>query len=441
MNSGDFFLLLYGNLWLYFLSLVISFFSFFVFYKRYFISIWDPILVSLVFSAFACATPIFLFMLGKISWFYFLVFLSTQLAFLVGLLVCKPLNPRVENSTIYKLEHEQLAFKIFFILVFFIHLILQLYIYKENGIPVFMFSKLEIYGAADILQFENRIVTILYPFLSFCAVYFLFTKKSFGFRIFTWIAIIWVIINGILSASRGFFLIIGESIFILLIFYDTLETKFTFIKFRMLERKMILWSIVFALLVIMVQFSDGSNPFYVLAYRLAASGDSYYMSLPNGVIDQMDHGHGLISIFSSPLKMFGLIKDSQMPESIGYQLVHYYTPGLDFTGPNSRHTLIGYLYLGLGGAIVFSFTLGFVASFVRNMLYYVCRKNKLTVLLYLGLLIFVSKFEMDYFTAQSYFINFLLFIIPLLVTAIFLAELLKFKPLAKPDNQKHLIET
>ncbi len=148
---------------MYAFSLALCSMVYFLFYRKYFISIWDPIFISLVFSTFASATPVFLYLIGEITTYYFLIFLSTQLAFLIGVVSCKPFKFDAKPS-VFKLEGENIAFKVFFLLIFFIHFGLQLVSYKLNGIPVLLASKLEADEGTGLPRLINRIVSCLNPF-------------------------------------------------------------------------------------------------------------------------------------------------------------------------------------------------------------------------------------------------------------------------------------
>jgi hypothetical protein len=134
------------------------------------------------------------------------------------------------------------------------------------------------------------------------------------------------------------------------------------------------------------------------------------MSFPNGVIENfISSQNWFINLFASPLSIMRLISAESVPEPLGFLLTEYYTKVNLFKGPNSRHNVFGYVYIGYYGAFVFSFILGYLTSFVRNKLYIIFSATPIGMVFYIGILMGVFELEGDFYLGLSNIIN----IIPL----------------------------
>lgn len=63
---------------------------------------------------------------------------------------------------------------------------------------------------------------------------------------------------------------------------------------------------------------------------------------------------------------FKIIPWSDAVLNIGYQAELLYHPDSALGGPNSRHNIVGYLYFGLYGSMIFSCIIGYFIGMLRN---------------------------------------------------------------------------
>ncbi len=99
-----------------------------------------------------------------------------------------------------------------------------------------------------------------------------------------------------------------------------------------------------------------------LAFRIVAFGDTSYLTLPNGVIDNLQKD-SIFTRFTAPVvgndnlsKMLGY---EVADYSVGRQALLHYAPGSEVGGgPTSHFDLFSYVYLGLVGGAFFVLLLG-----------------------------------------------------------------------------------
>lgn len=148
------------------------------------------------------------------------------------------------------------------------------------------------------------------------------------------------------------------------------------------------------------------NPFFFLLYRIFISGDSYFMTFPYGTIEHfVDRSGWFVNLFASPLSLLGIISTESVPYPLGFQIMEYHNKVQLFKGPNPRHNILGYVYIGYYGAIFFSFIIGFLCSFVRNKLYYLLPSGPLGLIIYGSLLSSAMMAEGDFYYFLAHLMN------------------------------------
>lgn len=401
MSSGEFVSLIFIEYLLYIFSLFIGFFTYFSVYKRYFISIFDPLTIAGVFSMFGFVGVIFLKFTGNISIYYFSMYLATQFAFFLGFMLVQPISlnkltgGNFKKISIYEI---QLAF-ICFVLTSLTYLSLQLLVFSK-GIPLFEESRLNVASADLSVKSFKRIISIIYPMVLLLAFYFMYMQRGWR-NIYARLIFIIIIVNAVLLGSKSALLSLISIFFVFALFslksggihpMEILKrnTKKIFTASLIVAAAVVLWS------------GDSNYAFYFIAYRLIISGDIYFMTYPNGVIENfVSNNHWFISLFSSPLSMLGLLDKDIMSVPLGYEVMRYHSGWEIFKGPNARHNVLGYVYIGFPGAILFSFIIGFATSYVRNKAILKVGSGPISLVFYGALFSTCLAFEADFFLAMA----------------------------------------
>lgn len=385
----------------YIFSLLIGLFVYFSVYKRYFISIFDPFTIAGVFSMFGFVIVIFLKFIGNISNYYFMVYLVTQFAFFFGFMLVPPvsINKLKSGNFKYVSNYEiQFAF-IFFVLFSLTYFVLQVLVFSK-GIPIFAESRLNVTSGDLSIKVIQRILAIIYPMVLMLAFYFMFFSKRWRKKYARMIFLI-VFVNAVLLGSKSALLSLVSIFFVFALFSLKSDGIHPMEILSRHTKKIFAASLIVAVAVVLLS-GDSNYAFYFIAYRLLLSGDIYFMTYPNGVIENfVSNNDWYISLFSSPLSMLGLVDKDIMSVPLGFDVMRYHAGWEIFKGPNPRHNVLGYVYIGFPGAILLSFIFGFVSSYVRNKAILKIGSGPISLALYGTLLSTCLAFETDFFLAMA----------------------------------------
>ena len=410
MKTFEYFVLVINNWFTYLISILIVFFVYYNFFKKYFISILDPFTNMLFFSAVAITVPVFLFMINEIPLNLFLSLFFTQLLFLIGLRVFSPI--KIENYNNIQVEkkndgQEVRFIKWLFIIIGTINIFMQLLSYKMFGIPLFAEkSRLAIYGeSGGVNNIIKRVLDVTYQSHIFLTIYFVnYSAKNFMFNFYTKLSVLLILVFSIFSGSKGTFLTFGLAFFVYALYSIRWGNTFLFYKIKKFVFKFGLIVFCIAILVILIS-EETDNPFLFLLYRIGQSGDVFYMAYPNAVIDKIPSTNWFVGLFASPLSMFGIIPRSSIPEPMGFFLMQYHDPSVEFKGPNARINIFSYVYLSIFYSPFFCFFIGMIVSFFRNKLFSLLPANIFGCILYFLFLNAALRLESDFHSALADFIN------------------------------------
>ncbi len=193
------------------------------------------------------------------------------------------------------------------------------------------------------------------------------------------------ILIGIMNTgAKSSFIIVVNVLFLYSIYNDKVSAK--------IKRYMTLFlffTIFMACLIAYINVGTIEGMFYLLIYRMIGNGDVFAYYLGDNFSGSLKLSDSLIeALLSSSMAFLRIISyDSFTP--IGQQLSQLINPYSFMTfAPNQRHNLIGYVYLGSVGAILFSFILGVFMSYIRNIMIYKCRRN--IILFMFGGVVYIS---------------------------------------------------
>jgi oligosaccharide repeat unit polymerase len=415
-----------GIFWLFICSVI-----YFIIYRKYIYSILDPLALHIIMSASASSVVLFLFQISLIKEYYFYSFMFTQLSFVAGFMLTKPISYRTlikennKSTLIYDVSTKYL-----YLLSLILYLFSILTTYYINGIPLFMESRLEAFSGGSGFGIFGRIIPITTIIILSIAFYNIFFIKKRTYIVDKFV-ILTVIINAIFSGSKSEILYIFFVLFFVIFFnYQSSSDKIIVIKkrFERLKWYLLLFSIVVVLLIINIQVSlkygadNTMNPLFVLLMRLINSGDIFFEVYPNDYINYASTANGLEALFSPILGTFRLMTWGELPDSIGLQIhqMLYQTDLIE--GPNTRHNIFGLFYFGPYVSIIFSFILGYLISYFRNKFYFKVRKSLNGMIVYILIAINILAFEVDPVMTVSNLTSIVIIFIPLY----FISKVLKY---------------
>jgi hypothetical protein len=134
---------------------------------------------------------------------------------------------------------------------------------------------------------------------------------------------------------------------------------------------------------------------FAFGYRLAASGDVYFMAYPHNTLATIHAGNPFLAMFGGPLEAVRLVDPRSLPEPIGFQLLHETTGMPGMFGPNPRHNVFGLVYFGLWGSMIYSAFLGLSVGLVRNVGYRFLRIGGFSELVYVLFAIAIVSVNTD----------------------------------------------
>ncbi len=401
MDWWHFGLLLNENTVLYLWTLLSTAIFYFVIYRKTFLSILDPLVFSVIFSAFGFSVVLFLFITKSIETKYLISYLLTQFSFFGGYFTLQSLrkNQILEYPRqLIVFVDEDLFIRILFIVCASLYIFIQLISYALVGIPLFIGTHIDLYTGAGGLGILGRLIDVLKPITIYLLIHYTFTKtSSITFYVYKNSIFFLLLIFFALSGSRSEFLTIGLIFFCYLIL-NGYKLGDYFKKIRRYELIILLCGLFFIFFTISFQSNNSGSDTSGLAiflFRLVASGDAYYFSYPNGYIENLSHAKPFLALFGDIFSTLRIIPREQQPVILGYQLYQLYGQSDTIMGPNARHNVFGYVYFGFYGSILFSYILGFSLSFVRNKSFYFFRKTTLGQILFVLLYTNFAVIETD----------------------------------------------
>jgi hypothetical protein len=113
---------------------------------------------------------------------------------------------------------------------------------------------------------------------------------------------------------------------------------------------------------------DLNRALFLLGFRFVGFGDAFFMSFPNAMIEKLNGGGFIETIFYPMLSTIRVVNASDVPASLGALLTQEVDKLFEGGGPNSRHNLIGIYFFGSGG-FIFSFVIGMTIGLLRRIIF------------------------------------------------------------------------
>lgn len=357
MRVSDFVLLLLNHPLSYIVSVLGITLLFIPLFKKLYVSITDPLVFLLVNSIFAYSVPLFLFNNNLCSISHFIFFCLSEIFFWSIVFYSARKTRSFKNVIIL---NEGNYAKMFFNISFLVYMFSSIYTYVYVGIPLFMESRQELYvGAESGVGIFSRLADFAQSYVIIYCYHRIISYKEKAF-IFIFI---FVIVNCLLSGSKGSILTLVAWYFIYIYFFKREKHILQF------KRKYFLLVLLFPIIILLYYKGSSSqnlsNAIEDLAFRFVANGDVYWIAYPNNIIDNVHYQHPLVALFAGILGPFRLESYESIEPAIGLQLFWEVEPSMygRIIGPNGRLAVSGWCFFGWTG-LLFSAIMGWLFSFI-----------------------------------------------------------------------------
>lgn len=354
--------------------------------KRQIYNVFDPFMLSVVTSIFSAVVVIYMYFNNITNRYFFYSFILTEIAYLVGLSIVKPLNKREINKKCKPINSDRILYyeklkRNLFWISSLIYVLSQLYYYKTVGIPLLMKNE-NMYLLAQYVDngIAKRILDGMFPVVVYLLIdkFVVYKKKSIFSFCYDWFVAVFILVTMALSGYKANFIYI---VFYLQLYkvYSYKLNKEEKIEKRINRFTVILFSLslIMSLIIISTRYitSDSDNSIVYLFKRLLLSGDVFIYSYGSDVLQYINKGNAFTGIFSDILGLLRIVSWDKLPQVVGLQIFQIANNSNGITGPNPRHNVFGLLYFGYYGSIIYSFLIGLIINVFRNKIYYRLPQN------------------------------------------------------------------
>ncbi|WP_432462975.1 hypothetical protein [Agarivorans sp. QJM3NY_33] len=394
------------------ICLVISYLLFGLLVYRQIYSVFDPAFFFFILSASGYSVVMLLWHKEKISDYYFFCFMISQVLFYLGWNI---FSPRWKKQINRKIRIDSFSIVLYYISST-LFILLQSYVYKIMGFPIFMDSRLDAFSSGGGIGILDRIIFVSSIFsFSFAAFRLVYLK---GWRFFDVIILIFFMFTKIVSGSK---LSVLEAVFLigLILMFHSRSVMNKSIEVRVQGKLyfFVLLSIPIALVVTYIQQSSMSEqPLGVgiligkLLLRFVNTGDIFYLAWVDDYLRYIPDRAGFFALFSDSLGAARLVPRSDLPQHLGFSVMLAHTSTENTIGPNARFNVFGLHYFGVLGLFIYSLILGVLVGYLRNRVRYRLPFTTSSLMLYTLLAYIALYIEQDFSSmALKYFLNLAIF--------------------------------
>jgi len=366
---------LFDHLPAFFIILALTASTLYFLLKKYYYSIFDPLFFMLVINETFCITDvIFLYCFEMIDFYYFMNYLLTEGVLIWGILQFKPRFPQESASSSYFSPSLAALFKISLP----VYSCINLFVYIQRGIPLFLESRTVVYAIGGGFGFFRRVSDVLLVIIMY---YILEVLRFRRWKPLEWIALCIIVLVQILSGAKAAVLILVFTASLYCYFTGTLTTK-NGIRIKHLTTKLTFASIGALFLIAQLQSSGSEmigerrvNLLGQVAARLVMSGDALIYSYTDNKIESLSDQNPMGAMFREYLTFFRIAPPESLPKHLGVQITNQFLVQDSNFQTNEKHNLVGYLYFGSWGSLLFSYIIGTIIGFVRYVLPNKCPQN------------------------------------------------------------------
>lgn len=388
-----------NNLFQYIIIVSLTLFIYFWLLRKYVVDLFDPMLLSIVYSAFASSIIFYMYVENMIySLDFFISFVFSELMYIVGFTRFKPLLLTMPTKTLKAVEAYQLHKNIAYYTLIIIYIFSQLITYSILGLPILSGrAHSAFYVDSGGLGALQTVTTGVIPVALFLLIDRFFCSSSRGIfsRLFDKFVFGFFLFSFAVSGSKGAFLpIISTFFFYRLYLYKIADSRFPILdrKIKRLSWLLLFFAGVTAVFTIIVSGEDFKSSLYVLIIRFAASGDIFAYAYTTDYLSSLQVDNYFVEVFGPIFAKLRIVDWGELPLPLGNQIWQIandsFIPGI---GPNPRHNILGFTYFGIVGGMLYSFLIGVGASFLRNYLFRRIRYDWISFVFYIMLYNFSIK--------------------------------------------------
>jgi oligosaccharide repeat unit polymerase len=375
-------------------TLVIFVLSYFI-YRKYIISVFDPLFFFLITQAFSIMMA--LIQIEKTA--YLINFLLCVVLFTTGFIAISPKAKKIDDYN-FSFPAKEVRFVNYFnFFAFLIIVLANLILISQKGSALFSddpslakFSNFDEGGGFGAIRRINWGLGNLIN-VSLFFTYFKTGRKR------NLVMLLVLFLFACLSGGKGIVLSYIALIGIIAVFKKTSLTS-AFRKITKIKIPLLVGGIVLAVVILMkgssTDNSSAQDGLIKLGIRFLYFGDAIiYYYTPN-VVAHFQHYNVIDFINYEFNGLLGLLRIVEYKKPLGNELLLYYINDSQDTGlsigPNLPYYVSGYIFFGSFGAIIYSFIVGMVVGFVRRLLFSL-DKRKLSfiaviLIVFLNVLIF-----------------------------------------------------
>ncbi len=336
--------------------------------RRHIFSFFDPLFYFLVVNeTFCIADVLFMHQYGLIETRYLVNYLLTEGALLAGIL---QFSPRLPQATRSASGSPSATLSAFFKLGFPAFLLINLVVYALRGIPLFLESRTVVFAIGGGFGLLRRVSDVL---LIVIIYYLLDLLRYRRWRLIEWGALTSLLMVQVLSGAKVAVLNLVFMIALFNYYKGSLKSAGALRADRLIKRLTIA-AIAALLLVSQVQSGDQSisgrqvNVLGQVAARLVMNGDAFIYAYPDQGIESFPSRNPLGAMFREYLTFLRVAPPEALPKHLGSQITSHFLNEQSTFQTNEKHNLVGYLYFGFWGSLLYSYLLGTLIGAIRHFL-------------------------------------------------------------------------
>lgn len=406
---------------------------FFLAYKRYIFSIYDPLTLFVVEMSFSSVL-----MITTVSnALYLFQFFSFQFLFWLGFISVRPYAKKITNANIHYSKYNILFLEHLTMIFFFIFIVANAYYFIKVGIPILsqnptVFKVASFEGGLGIIRRINWGMGVFIACASIVISIIGIHKKTF-LSIF----LILMIITS-MGGAKGALL---AYVFILAYMTQQYSLKnYDLVKkYKKYIGVIFVLAFIVAMTILYIENNGMKEVFFAFLNRLLYFGDVVLYYYQPDVMHYFENYTPFDYIYRLLNPIFGMFRLVPYENPLGYVMVilTLTTETLPTVmGPNSPFYIEGHLYFGLFGGMLYSFVIGFIVAFLRKK-FFAHRILNLVVFIYIFVLtINILDLPMD----SSYFVSkiFDTFLFTLPIVIIYYIVFQSVKKSKRQSNNKEL---
>jgi len=346
------------NIGIYILIWIFSFITVFYVLKKQLFFIIDPFLVPFFFFSIHLATVLFMYYNNLIENISLYHFLATFSVFLIGLSING--SPKYRKNIDVKFN---IQWKLMYYFIGFVYFFTTTYLIMKYGVPLFSgVSRIGFYAEEGVIKKISDMGSIALIF--FLAEKFTHKKE----KLFDKVLLLFLSSNMLVSGSKSgiLFMITAFSVY----FYYFTTRKIT----RNAVKYLVMALVGFLIIVFVISGFNLERTLTNILVAFANRSDMYVYFYGAGYENMLhyyqdyDIADFIIQIFRDVFLNFRIIsyESNYAMESFSDKLYWYVYGSVYAGGPNNIYNLFSLAYLGFIGSLIYSFTLGYFISFIRN---------------------------------------------------------------------------